>query len=757
MARSRAIATKACHPTRGLWKLACGDLCCTRNEAEVEGTLSVQPQANPVGGFDDYFLSLTVEKNKRNPWFVEYWENHFGCRYPNSSLTPYNAATTRECTGAEQLTAKNTQFEAQLQFVSDAVMAFAYAFRNMHRDLCEGRGLCPAMNPTDGEKLLSYLRQVTFTGLSGDRFKFDDNGDGPARYNIIHFKQVSQGRYAWTTVGTFIEGKLRLNMSELQFKLDEQQPPSSVCSLPCLTGQAKKYVEGESCCWHCFNCSTYQIVNPRDETQCFNCAWGTLPDADHLRCNPIPEVYIRPDSWWAVGAMVFSSAGVVVTGMVVWVFVRYHDTPVVRASGRELSFVLLSGVFLCYAITFVLVLKRFGLGFCFAVIYSALLTKTNRIARIFNAGKRTTKRPSFISPRSQLCICSCGVFVQVVVTSMWSVVSPPRAIHHYLVREDNFLVCAASINASYVIAFAYPIGADPNTFHHLCIITPKLLASHNHFIPQCHLRYASTLTTPPPPNTSTPSFILTGLIIVCTVYAVLTRKIPEAFNESKHIGFTMYTTCIIWLAFVPIYFTTANNVELRFTVTSVTVSLSATVALVCLFTPKLYIILLHPERNVRQSMMANYSTVRSTLSSSSQRVDSATQSEVFPLDYELHEKLRTMSAGQLCSSSQTCPGSCPLPEHRCGPAFTLTPSAATPAFNGPVQDVPDVLLLLLLQTLPGRRIDVVVTPPYLSMDNTTLQVNTKCETLFTSIPTIAATLSKDAWDSFCFVLNHFVE
>lgn len=26
------------------------------------------------------------------------------------------------------------------------------------------------------------------------------------------------------------------------------------------------------------------------------------------------------------------------------------------------------------------------------------------------------------------------------------------------------------------------------------------------------------------------------LIIICTVYAVLTRKIPEAFNESKHIG-----------------------------------------------------------------------------------------------------------------------------------------------------------------------------------------------------------------------------
>lgn len=40
------------------------------NEAEVEGTLSVQPQANPVRGFQEYFLNLTVENNPRNPWFV---------------------------------------------------------------------------------------------------------------------------------------------------------------------------------------------------------------------------------------------------------------------------------------------------------------------------------------------------------------------------------------------------------------------------------------------------------------------------------------------------------------------------------------------------------------------------------------------------------------------------------------------------------------------------------------------------------------
>ena len=35
----------------------------------MEGTLSVQPQANEVKGFKEYFLNLTVENNKRNPWF----------------------------------------------------------------------------------------------------------------------------------------------------------------------------------------------------------------------------------------------------------------------------------------------------------------------------------------------------------------------------------------------------------------------------------------------------------------------------------------------------------------------------------------------------------------------------------------------------------------------------------------------------------------------------------------------------------------
>lgn len=48
-------------------------------EKEVEGTLSVQPQSNPVKGFEEYFLNLNVQNNTRNPWFVG---KFIYCNYP---------------------------------------------------------------------------------------------------------------------------------------------------------------------------------------------------------------------------------------------------------------------------------------------------------------------------------------------------------------------------------------------------------------------------------------------------------------------------------------------------------------------------------------------------------------------------------------------------------------------------------------------------------------------------------------------------
>eukprot|EP00106_Octopus_bimaculoides_P023794 XP_014791236.1 PREDICTED: metabotropic glutamate receptor 4-like isoform X2 [Octopus bimaculoides] len=565
-------------------------------ERQVEGAITVQPLAYDVKGFKKYFLSLSPKTNTRNPWFIEYWEQHFQCKYPNSSWTPFNEMYNETCTGNEVIDPDDFHLEAQLQFVSDAAMAFGYAFKAMHQDLCDGKPyLCDKMSPINGELLKQYLLKVDFQGLSGQNFTFLPNGDGPARYRILNYRQKSLNQFEWNSVGFFKDGKLRdMNMSMIQFRLEEPNHPESVCSKQCVQGQAKTFLKGHTCCWTCLNCTKYQFLPTKYE--CKDCPMGTLPSLNQTYCVKIAEIYLSVDDGIAIGAMVFSSLGIVASIFVIIVFIRYSATPVVKASGRELSFVLLIGIFMCYCMTFLVVAKpnaftcgsqQFGIGLCFAITYAAILTKTNRIARIFRAGKRTAKRPKFISPRSQLFICGSLVSLQLAIGVIWLLMSPPKAIPFYANRNDHQLICKAAQGFSYMIGFSYPIF----------------------------------------------------LVNICTVYAVLTRKIPEAFNESKYIGFTMYTTFIIWLAFVPIYFTTAHNIEVRMATMCFSISLSATVALVCMFTPKLYIILLHPEKNVRQSMMTSKVLIAKT-NSSAIRVDSGTQSD----EVEMTQRLKRSSS-----------------------------------------------------------------------------------------------------------------
>lgn len=57
--------------------------------------------------------------------------------------------------------------------------------------------------------------------------------------------------------------------------------------------------------------------------------------------------------------------------------------------------------------------RRLLLGLGMAITYSAMLTKTNRIYRIFEQGKRSVTPPKFISPTSQLIITFVLISVQV--------------------------------------------------------------------------------------------------------------------------------------------------------------------------------------------------------------------------------------------------------------------------------------------------------------------------------------------------------
>lgn len=71
-------------------------------------------------------------------------------------------------------------------FVINAIYAMAHGLHDMHEYLCPGyKGLCEAMDPIDGSKLLDFLLKTSFTGVSGEDVWFDENGDSPGRSVLL--------------------------------------------------------------------------------------------------------------------------------------------------------------------------------------------------------------------------------------------------------------------------------------------------------------------------------------------------------------------------------------------------------------------------------------------------------------------------------------------------------------------------------------------------------------------------------------------
>lgn len=48
-------------------------------------------------GFDQYFMTRSLENNRRNIWFAEFWEENFNCKLTSSG--GQSDDSTRKCTG----------------------------------------------------------------------------------------------------------------------------------------------------------------------------------------------------------------------------------------------------------------------------------------------------------------------------------------------------------------------------------------------------------------------------------------------------------------------------------------------------------------------------------------------------------------------------------------------------------------------------------------------------------------------------------
>ena len=328
--------------------------------------------------------------------------------------------------------------------------------------------------------------------------------------NVSQYEYVSVGE--WKT-GRDANGQLNLAIDSIVWpgsnthyvsssKTTTTTIPISRCSEPCRVGELKQ-LQGDSCCWVCTPCNeTSIVIGSNNEERCKSCDIGYWPTQNRTSCYKLKETSIKILSIVALVPISLSIIGNSLTLFVVILFYQKRQTPIVKASGKELCFIMLGGIHLCYLMTFPIIIKphiitctiqRLGIGLAFATVYAALLTKTNRIARIFKCTKKQGNlRPKYISPCSQVVICSCLIVIQLILSLLWLSYERP---YIEMIAYERLIILKCYMNKySFLISLSY------NAI----------------------------------------------LVLICTVYAIRTRKVPENFNETKFIGFTCYTTCILW-------------------------------------------------------------------------------------------------------------------------------------------------------------------------------------------------------------------
>ena len=516
-----------------------------------DGAITVNHFEAKVERFEWHFRNLTSDSYKAPtyPWYEEFWQIVMNCKLPNVSKprdVPNNCIKGARIPQSVGITS--------IRVIMNAVYAMVHGLHNMWKDVCGGvSGMCPELRLLKREILLKYLRNVSFAdaALPDFQIRFNKQGEVDGNYTIVNFRNES-GTFCSKNIGTWggvllpddsIKGRLTIDETMLQFRGGARSPPLSLCSRSCKIHQVKEpEISNPQCCWVCKTCGWNEIVV---NSTCVECGNGHLASANFSSCHKNPVIYPKWNDKPSVILAVFAFIGFVCALSTAVFFVKHKSHRVIKAAGRELSAVLLVGIFLCNITTamyfikpssFVCGLRRFTSTVSQTMCIAPVLLRTIRIYRIFKRARSSATRPSFVSPKSQVTLVFTVIGVQCLITTVWMMSAIPKAEETYPTK--------------YIV-------------HLECILNTYSVAINLVF-----------------------NF---GLIVISTLFAFKTRNFPANFNEAKYIGFTMYLICAVWTVLLPTYLN-AKDSFLKSYLTSSAVLLVGFIALFGLFSPKIWLV-----------------------------------------------------------------------------------------------------------------------------------------------------------------------
>ncbi|NXJ27102.1 CASR protein, partial [Dicrurus megarhynchus] len=553
----------------------------------IGSTIGFALKAGQIPGFREFLQKVHPKKSTNNGFAKEFWEETFNCYLPDGSKNSPASSSFHKgheeglgagngtsafrppCTGDENITSVETPYmdytHLRISYnVYLAVYSIAHALQDIYT-CTPGKGLftngsCADIKKVEAWQVLKHLRHLNFTNNMGEQVDFDEFGDLVGNYSIINWHlSPEDGSVVFEEVGHYnVYAKkgerLFINENKILWGGLSKEVPFSNCSRDCLPGTRKGIIEGEpTCCFECVDCPDGEYSDETDASACDKCPEDYWSNENHTSCIPKQIEFLAWTEPFGIALTLFAVLGIFLTSFVLGVFTKFRNTPIVKATNRELSYLLLFSLLCCFSSSLFFIgepqnwtcrLRQPAFGISFVLCISCILVKTNRVLLVFEAKIPTSLHRKWWGLNLQFLLVFLCTFVQIVICVIWLYTAPPSSYrNHELEDEIIFITC----HEGSLMALGFLIG-------YTCL-----------------------------------------LAAICFFFAFKSRKLPENFNEAKFITFSMLIFFIVWISFIPAYASTYGKFVSAVEVIAI---LAASFGLLaCIFFNKVYIILFKPSRN----------------------------------------------------------------------------------------------------------------------------------------------------------------
>ncbi|XP_063284198.1 extracellular calcium-sensing receptor-like [Pelobates fuscus] len=550
----------------------------TQNDlwATLNGTVGLAKYSSNIPGFGNFLYSVHPLNYPKDIFIKEFWAYVFACKWlSNNTVSSLYGTNATICTGNEDLTKLDSSVYDTKNFrlavsVYNAVYAVAQAIHNMI--FCESgngpffNGTCTDVENVQPWQLFYYIKNVHLVTTGGERVAFDEKGELKGLYDVLNWQVSPDLKGDMVKVGIFDDWgpkgeKLVLSENAIKWGYKYTQVPTSVCSDSCLPGFRKAPREGEPfCCYDCIPCSDGEISNQTDVTDCVRCSEDQWSNDNRVKCIPKMIEFLSYDEPLGIALSSISSVSSLITVSVLCVFIRYRDTPLVKANNRILSYLLLVAILLCFLCSFLFIGRPLSItclvrqaifGTIFSLCVSSILAKTITVVIAFSATKPNSSLRKWVGSSIPNSMIFFGSSIQTIICTCWVMLYPSSPELNMKVSKG---IITVECTDSSVIFFYVALG------------------------------------------------FLGFLALLTLVVAFLARDLPDGFNEAKLITFSMLVFTSVWISFIPAYVSTKGKYMVAVEIFAI---LSSSLGLLCcIFAPKCHIIILRPHMNTREFLVS---------------------------------------------------------------------------------------------------------------------------------------------------------